>query len=57
MPEGETPDKLLVQLQKDKVEETHGTCVCIEFHLAFWSQLEKSPIAVFKVDMLVAFWV
>lgn len=55
MPEGKTPDKLLVQLQKDKVEETHGICMCIEFHLAFWSQLEKSPITIFKVDMLVAF--
>lgn len=41
MPEGETPDKLLVQLQKDKVEETHGTRMCFEFDFAFWSQWRK----------------
>jgi len=39
--ERETPDKPLVQLQKDKVEETRGTPMCIEFCLAFWSQLQK----------------
>lgn len=55
--ERETLDKLLVQLQKDKVEEACGTSMCIELHLAFWSHRKKPYRSLWSIYIFVIFWV